>query len=353
MERPAFITLGSGVVGFGGVCQNLACANDSPLSCLYSPELRMPEPVAYLNGQFLPISQLSISPFDVGFVQGVTVAEQLRTFSGRLFELEKHLARLQRSLEIIGVDPGLTLAEIGVNACELVYVNHRHLDPADDLGLTIFVTPGPYSNYASSTSRTGPTIGMHTQPLSFQLWHKKYEQGESLLPTEFRQVPGDCWPTELKCRSRMHYYLADMRAQEIEPGARALMLDHDEFVTEASTANLLIYDRQLGLISPPKSKILPGVSMSVLEQLASDLGLPVSQRDLRVADVAGADEVLLCSTSPCVWPVTRLSGKPIGDGTRGPIATKLMQAWSERVGFDIEAQSHRFADRESASIEVA
>jgi len=305
----------------------------------------MPEPVAYLNGQFLPQSQLTVSPFDVGFVQGVTVAEQLRTFGGRLFELEKHLARLQRSLEIIGVDPGLTMAEIGVNANELVRLNHRQLDPADDLGLTIFITPGPYSSFAMSAGRIGPTIGMHTQPLAFHLWNKKYEQGESLVPTEYRQVPNDCWPVELKCRSRMHYYLADMRAQKIEPGARALMLDHEGFVTEASTANLLIYKKDAGIVSPPKEKILPGVSMSVLEQLARELGLEVSQRDLRIEDVAAADEVLLCSTSPCVWPVTRLAGRAIGDGKRGPIASQLLKAWSERVGFDIEAQSHRFAVR--------
>lgn len=309
----------------------------------------MPEPVAYLNGQFLPLSQVAISPADVGFVQGVTVAEQLRTFGGRLFQLEKHLARLQRSLEIVGIDPGLTLAEIGVNACELVYVNHRHVDPGDDLGLTIFITPGPYLTYLGQVSRSGPTIGMHTYQLPFHLWNEKYERGESLVVTDIRQVPSDCWPTELKCRSRMHYYLADMRARQIDPAARALMIDHEGFVTEATTANLLIYERDRGLVSPPKEKILPGVSMSVLEQLAGDLGISVSQRDLRVEDVAAADEVLLCSTSPCVWPVTRLNGKPIASGTRGPIATKLLQAWSERVGVDIEAQSHRFATRETPS----
>jgi branched-chain amino acid aminotransferase len=255
---------------------------------------------------------------------------------------------LQRSLEIVGIEPGLTFAEIGVNACELVYVNHRHLEPADDLGLTIFITPGPYSTYASQAGRTGPTIGMHTYALPFHLWRDKYEQGESLVVTDVRQVPADCWPAELKCRSRMHYYLADMKARQIEPGARALMLDHDGFVTEASTANLLIYHEGEGLISPPKDKILPGVSMSVLDQLAGDLGMPVSYRDLRVEDLASADEVLLCSTSPCVWPVTRLNGRPIASGKRGPMAKKLLSAWSQQVGFDIEAQAHQFAVRETA-----
>ena len=57
----------------------------------------MSDPLAYLNGRYLPFSQAAISVTDGGFVQGVTVAEQLRTFGGKLFRLEQHLARLARS----------------------------------------------------------------------------------------------------------------------------------------------------------------------------------------------------------------------------------------------------------------
>ena len=73
----------------------------------------MQEPIAYINGRRLPLSQLGVSVFDGGFVQGVTVAEQLRTFGGRLFRLEMHLARLARSLTIVGIDPGVSLADLG------------------------------------------------------------------------------------------------------------------------------------------------------------------------------------------------------------------------------------------------
>ena len=57
----------------------------------------MPEPLAYLNDRFLPAEALTIRVTDAGFVQGVTVAEQLRTFHGELFGLVDHLARLQHS----------------------------------------------------------------------------------------------------------------------------------------------------------------------------------------------------------------------------------------------------------------
>src|SRR5688572_16319444 len=191
------------------------------------------EPLAYLNGKRIPLSQAAVSVFDGGFVQGVTVAEQLRTFGGRLFRLETHLERLARSLAIVGVNPGIAFEEIGREATELTEQNARLLDPADDQNVTIFVTPGPYAAYAAVAGHSGPTVCIHTQALPFGQWAEKYRTGESLVVTDVRQVPSACWPPELKCRSRMHYYLADRKAREIEPGARAVLLDERGFVTEA------------------------------------------------------------------------------------------------------------------------
>jgi len=305
----------------------------------------MSEPLAYLNGRYLPFSQAAISVTDGGFVQGVTVAEQLRTFGGKLFRLEQHLARLARSLSIVGIELGMPVEKLGDIARELAAKNHALLDAADDLGLSMFVTPGPYSTFATGGVAAGPTIGLHTYPLPFHLWHEKYERGESLVVTAVMQVPSACWPTELKCRSRMHYYLADKQARQKEPGARALMLNEQGYVTEASTANILVYYRDVGLVSPPKEMILPGVSAATVEELAGDLGIAFSFRSLTVDDVAAADEVLLCSTSPCVWPVTRLNGRPIGEGKSGDIARRLLAAWRELVGINIQEQAKKFLNR--------
>jgi branched-chain amino acid aminotransferase len=307
--------------------------------------LKLPEPLAYLNGRWLPLSQAAVSVFDGGFLQGTTVAEQLRTFRGQLFRLDLHLSRLARSLEIVEVDPGLPLADLGQIATELVEQNRKLIDPDDDLGVTIFVTPGISPTYAAVARQQGPTVCVHTQPLSFRTWAQKFDTGESLVVTDVMQVPAPCWPAELKCRSRMHYYLADKRAREVEAGARALLLDERGFVTEASTANVVVYFKDAGLVSPPKEHILPGVTVAVLEELAGQIGVPFGHRELTVPDVARADEALLCSTSPCIWSVTRLNGRPIAEGKPGAMSRRLLDEWSRMVGLDIEAQALRFAAR--------
>jgi branched-subunit amino acid aminotransferase/4-amino-4-deoxychorismate lyase len=218
------------------------------------------------------------------------VAEQLRTFGGKLFRLEMHLDRLARSLAIVGVDPGLAREELAQIASELAARNYKLLDPADDLGLTIFVTPGPNPGFAALAPHQGPTVCLHTQPIPFSAWAGKYETGDSLVITDVRQIPAACWPPELKCRSRMHYFLADREARQRQPGARALVLDERGMVTEASSANVLAYRRAEGLISPPAERILPGVTVAVVEELAGQHGIPFVHRELTPNDVALADE---------------------------------------------------------------
>ncbi len=299
--------------------------------------------LAYLNGRFMAPEELSIPVYDAGFVQGVTVAEQLRTFGGQLFRLPEHLRRLRRSLEIVGIE-GIDLEQLAAHAEELVAHNHKLLTAGDDLGLSLFITPGPYATFAPPGSNQ-PTVGMHTYPVPFHLWADKYAAGERMVVSDIRQVPNNCWPLELKCRSRMHYVLADQHARHRDPGSRALLLDQEGFIAEATTANVVLFRQSEGFLSPPREKILPGVSVGTLEQLAQHMGIPFSHRELTVADVASAEEVLLSSTSPCLLPVVSLDDQPIGAGVPGSVVRRALSAWNELVGLDIVEQARRFAHR--------
>jgi branched-subunit amino acid aminotransferase/4-amino-4-deoxychorismate lyase len=143
----------------------------------------------------------------------------------------------------------------------------------------------------------------------------------------------------------MHYYLADREAAAREPGARAVLLDQAGCVTEASTANVLAYRGDEGLVSPPRSAVLPGISLATVEELASRLGIATVARPLLPDDLTTADEVLLSSTPLCLLPVVRYDGRPVGRGEPGPVFRGLLEAWNAEVGLDIPAQARRFATR--------
>jgi len=303
------------------------------------------EPLAYLNGQLLPASQAAIPVYDAGFVLGATITEQLRTFRGEIFRLPEHLARLHASLKIAGIEPRESLSDFADIAHRLVQHNKALVHSDDDLGLCIFITPGLYTAMAEGIESDAPTVGLHTYQLPFQLWADKYNLGVALRTTSVQQVPPACWPAALKCRSRMHYFLADQEAAKLEPGSRALLLDQRGFVSETSTANVVAYFDHEGLISPPISQVLPGISLQVIKELAGRLSIAFINRDISADEFARSPEAFITSTPNCILPVTRFNGKPIGDGKIGAIFQKLLAAWNEMVGFDIADQARRFARR--------
>jgi len=294
--------------------------------------------LAYLNGRWIPDTELAIGVDDVGFLLGATVAERLRTFRGKTFRIEEHLRRMQRSLSIVGLDAEAIVAELSEVVPEFVERNRSHIVADDDWTIIAFATPG-----AAGGGR--PTVCVHGFPLLFRLWAKQYELGVSTMISRVRQVPPDCWPPALKCRSRMHYYLADMQASHEEAGARAILLDENGYVAEASTANVVVFRAAEGLISPPEEHILFGVSLGVVQELANRLDVPFVKRHLTVAELLSADEALLAGTSICLLPIVRCNRERIGSGAPGPTFGRLLGAWSEMVGVDIAAQANRFSSR--------
>jgi branched-subunit amino acid aminotransferase/4-amino-4-deoxychorismate lyase len=137
----------------------------------------------------------------------------------------------------------------------------------------------------------------------------------------------------------MHYYLADQEARRREPGARALLLDQDGYVGEASTANVVIYNEGEGIVSPRMDKVLPGVSVAVLRALAEAEGVPFIERDLTLEEFRAADEAWLSSTSICLLPIVRCDGEPIDAGKPGPMYARMLGAWNRAVGLDLAEQA--------------
>jgi branched-subunit amino acid aminotransferase/4-amino-4-deoxychorismate lyase len=294
--------------------------------------------LAYLNGNWIPSSQLSIAVDDIGFMVGATVTERLRTFRGQVFRLQEHLTRLRGSLEIVGLDSQSIADEVGHAIVDFLKRNGNLIDAEDDWGIAVFATPG-----VAGTGK--PTVCVHGHPLPFRQWATQFEAGVRVVVSDHRQVPVNCWPAELKCRSRMHYYLADREAANRSPGARAMILDQNGYIAESTTANVLVYREGEGLISPPLDHILAGVSLGVMKELAAVLNMPFTMRPLTVDDFRTSDEAMLTSTSICLLPIVECDGQPIGKGQPEPIYRQLLATWSNLVGLDVAAQAKRFANR--------
>jgi branched-subunit amino acid aminotransferase/4-amino-4-deoxychorismate lyase len=297
----------------------------------------MPQPTVFLNGTWISASDLHISVDDLGFLVAATVTERLRSFGGKVFRLPEHIDRLRNSLKIVGLDSSTICNQIETAIPEFVRSNHALIDAGDDWSIIAFVTPG--------ISGTQPTVCVHGYPLPFKSWSAQFETGLPVVVSRFRQVPPNSVPPQLKCRSRMHFYLADREAAARQPGARAILLDQDGFVAEATTANVIIFRQGEGFISPPHDNILAGVSLGVVEELAKQIDVLFITRRFTEGEFCSADEALLTSTSICALPIVECNGRPIGADQPGPTYRRLLSAWNNLVGLDIAEQARRYAGR--------
>lgn len=300
----------------------------------------MTEPLVYLRGEMMPASEAHLAIYDAGVVLGATVTEMTRTFRHRPYRLEQHVDRLFRSLRYTRMEIGLSKDELAQISEELIAHNAGLLDEGEELGLIHFVTAGEFPTYAGMAGRsacTTPTVCAHTFPLPFELWASKLETGTHLVTPSIRHVPPQCYDPKMKYRSRMHFYLADKEAQLVDPDAVALLLDLDGNVTETGGANFLLVEGGT-IVSPTLRNILPGISRSVVIELARKLGIGFVERDVQLYNVMNADEAFLSTTPYCLMPATRINGTPIADAKPGPIYERLIAAWSEEVGLEIRKQ---------------
>jgi len=315
----------------------------------------MAEPRVYLSGRLVAASEAHLAIYDAGIVLGATITEVTRTFRHRPWRLDQHLDRLFRSLRYTRMDIGMAKEKLAAVSEELVAHNAGLIDKSDELGLIHFVTAGEYPTYAGGAgrpARTTPTVCVHTFPMPFELWAQNMRAGAHVITPSIRHVPPLCYDPKMKYRSRMHYYLADQEARLVDPEAAALLLDLDGNVTETSGANFLIVERGT-VVSPTTVNTLPGISRAMVIELCGKLGIPFVERDIQVYHVMNADEAFLMSTPYCLMPVTRINGVPIGDGRPGPMMKRLLTAWSEAVGLDIDQQIQDGARRREAARERA
>ncbi|HRH96668.1 MAG TPA: aminotransferase class IV, partial [Prosthecobacter sp.] len=223
---------------------------------------------------------------------------------------------------------------------ELAEANCRLIGQEEDIGIVHLVTPGENALYAGSAGAAGPlkqTICIHSFPLRFEMWRHLFTEGTHVVTPSIRHIPPQCLEPKMKNRSRLHWWLADKQSQAVDPRAITLLLDLDGNVTECAGSNFVIVKGKT-IISPTTRNILWGVSLQTVKELAPQIGMEFVEKDFQPYDVINADEAWLTTTPYCMAPCTKINTTPIADGKPGPWFKKMILAWSERVGTNIEAQ---------------
>jgi branched-chain amino acid aminotransferase len=296
------------------------------------------ERVAWFNGRIVRESEVLIPFRDQGFLRGDAVFDMTRSFAGKAFRLQDHVARLYRSLRYLDIDPGLSPAEM-VAISEDVLARNRHLlGPGEDYWLAQRISRGVSRVPGDNWEHYRPNVIVDCVPLPLRERARLFRDGIDVVTPSIRRTP----PDSLSPRAKMHQYLnlvlADREAKAQNPDAWAVLLDVNGNLAEGLGSNIFLV-RDGRLATPRERFVLPGISRQATIDLALKSGIPFEERDLDLYDAYTADECFLTSTSLCICGVRSLNGRSFAAGrVPGPFTQRLIDGYKEMVGCDFVAQ---------------
>lgn len=276
--------------------------------------------VAFVNAMFVPLTEARVSVEDRGFQFGDGVYEVIRTYGGRPFSLDAHLARLDRSATALDLTQPYSRAEWTHYILEGI---KRADYPEAKVYLQITRGAAP-RDHAYSGDAT-PTVVMTVREFH-PLDRSVQATGVDAITTEDIRW-GRC---DIKSVNLLANVLA--RQQVKQAGVFEAILVHSGLVTEGAISNVVVVQRGTVVTAPEGARILSGVTRAVVLDLALREGLPVQERFVSQVDLYEADEVFLTGTTVEVLAVVRIDGKVIGSGQPGPITQRLAASFTCRVG---------------------
>jgi D-alanine transaminase len=275
----------------------------------------------YLNGEFMPIEEAKVPVLDRGFIFGDGIYELVPVYSRAPFRLEGHLARMERSLSEVKIRNPHTRAEWS-KIIEQMIAAH----PFDDQGVYWQVTRGVAKRDHAFPKDVQPTVFMMSNPLVNPPKAVVESGAKAVSAQDFR------WH---RCDLKTISLIGNCMLRQIsaEEGAIETILFRDGKLTEASASNVCIVKDGV-IATPPKDNlILPGITLDVVFDIVERGKLPLQVREVSEAEVRGADEVWVSSSSKEIVAVVDLDGKQVGNGKPGPV---FRRAWQHYQDFKAE-----------------
>jgi D-alanine transaminase len=265
----------------------------------------------FLNGRFIPDAEATISVFDRGFVFGDGVYELVPVYSRHPFRLDSHLRRLQASLDGIRLDN-----PYGMDGWRKLILQLIELHDFTDQSVYIQVTRGVAPRDHPFPKGVPPTVFMFVQPL--------------VTATPELKRAGVCAVTAIdnrwsRCNIKAISLLPNilLRQQAVDAECAETVMLRDGWLTEGTASNIFVVKHGVLLAPPPSNLMLTGVTYDVVLELAAANGIPSELRPISEAEVRGADELWMTSSTKEILAIVKLDDMPVGAGVPGPLAQRM------------------------------
>lgn len=290
--------------------------------------IQLPDPrneniLIHIGGELLPREDAKISVFDSSVQGGDAVWEGLRVYNGKIFQLDAHLDRLFDSAKAMAFADIPSREAIKTAIFETLKANNMR----DEVHIRLTLTRGE-----KTSSGMSPHFNQYGSCLIvLPEWKPPVysSDGIRLITASVRRNPPMCIDSKIHHNNLINNILAKIEAN-VAGVDDAIMLDIFGYVSETNATNIFIIKKG-ALITPHADSCLPGITRGVVIDLARDLGIEVTERNLSLTEVYTADESFTTGTMGELSPILEVDGRTIGNGKPGPITNHLCEQYAQHT----------------------
>ncbi|CAG9258670.1 putative branched-chain-amino-acid aminotransferase [Paraburkholderia unamae] len=298
--------------------------------------LTYPRGAAYMNGQFIALSEARISVLDWGLLHSDVTYDTVHVWNGRFFRLDSHIARFRRSLEKLRLRVDLTddaLRDILVECVRRSGLRNAYVE--------MLCTRGVSPTFSRDPRDAVNQFVAFAVPYGSVANERQLREGMHLhVIDDVRRIP----PASVDPQIKNYHWLDLVTAllKGYDAGAETVVIKTtDDAIAEGPGFNVFVVKG--GELFTPEAGVLHGITRQTVFDLAARRDMAVRGARMSEQQLRDADEIFITSTAGGVMPVTRLNGAPVGDGQPGPVTRGLFDAywqahddpaWSLAVDYD-------------------
>jgi branched-chain amino acid aminotransferase len=278
--------------------------------------------IGYIDGEYMPHSELRIPVTDLGFQLSDMCYDALHVWKGRFFRADAHMDRWERSIaerrfDTLGVDREGTMEILG----ECV----RRAGLREAMVYVVATRGSPGSAFKDLRTCKNRLIAWAV-PYYAVVSEAEMRDGCDIIVSKVERIPPSSVDPTVKNFGRLDF--CDALFEAYDRGAKyAVLVDRDGNVTEGRGWN--IFGLFGGRLVSPDAGVLQGVTRRTVLELCDKLNVTGELAPLSAADLARADEVFITSTAGGIMPVRRIDDAPVATGSPGPVTRRLTELyWS-------------------------
>jgi len=279
----------------------------------------MSSDLIYLNGKIIPANEAKVSVLDQGLLFGWGVFETLKTYNGKLFLLEKHLQRLEKSAKFLDISNPLTHSELTRGI-------YQYINDADLQNEVIRIT---------LTKREKGKENIFFTNRSFIYTRDDYEKGFNAAVASMKRNP----------ESFLYYHktlnflenMQNLQNAKKRGFQEALFLNISDHLCEGSISNLFFIKNNTIYTPSVDCGLLPGITRECIINTVVTPGrwpldsFQVNEGKYTLNDLLTAEEAFLTNSIMGIMPLTVIENKPVAKGKVGKITKELMKIYEEMV----------------------